>query len=419
MTLLDAWDFLDQLDLMAFVLLFWYVLVFDVSRYTLSVIAVIVDALMPGGHDARDDTPVSVLLVGFNEGPGLAASVRSLEEQTHGNMQIVVVDDGSTDDMAKTAQRLRREGRIDVFLRAEIRGGKASALNLGLSQCVHPIIVTADIDTSFDRDAIERLIAPFTDPSVGAVAGNLGVRNHAACTLATLQSMQYLVSISLGRRFTSIMGWLLIVSGAFGAYRREAVEMVGGWDVGPGDDSNLTTKVRRAGWDIRFAHDAWALTDVPEKVGALVRQQLRWNRSIIRNRLRKFRSVFNPLQANFSTRDAFAFANILFFQVMLSISFCAYLLWLLVFHNDIAGLVILTVSVLYVIEELVVLALAGLFYPRRASPRLLLYTPLATLFKSYFLRVVRCMACLDELVFRRSYEDSFYPSKVRNVVERF
>ena len=419
MTPVDAWQFLSQLDLAAFVLLFWYVLVFDVSRYTLSLLAVLVASCLPGRSGPAYRGPVSVLLVGYNEGDGLEASVRSLEEQTHGDMQIVVVDDGSTDDMARRAQALRRAGRIDVFLHAEIRGGKASALNLGFVHCQHPVIVTADIDTSFDRDAIERLVAPFGSPGIGAVAGNLGVRNVTQGTLATLQGMQYLVSISLGRRFTSMMGWLLIVSGAFGAYRREAVQTVGGWDVGPGDDSNLTTKVRRAGWDVVFAHDAWALTDVPVKTGALVRQQLRWNRSIIRNRLRKFRGVMNPFQANFSGRDVLAFANILFFQVLLSVSFCAYLLWLLIFQGDIAALIIITVSLLYVLEDILVLAIAGLVYPRRVTPGFLLFTPLTTLFKSYFLRIVRCVACVDELVFRRSYQDSFYPAKVRNAVEQF
>ena len=419
MTLLDAWSLLGQLDLTAFVFLFWYVLVFDVSRYTVSLLSVIIDTWLPRRRSVEYRGPVSVLLVGFNEADGLEPSIRSLEEQTHSDLQIVVVDDGSTDDMAKRAQDLRRAGRIDVFIRAGIRGGKASALNLGFGRCRHPVVVTADIDTSFDRDAIERLVAPFGEPLVGATAGNLGVRNESACTLATLQSMQYLVSISLGRRFTSMMGWLLIVSGAFGAYRRAAVEAVGGWDVGPGDDSNLTTKVRRSGWDVRFAHDAWALTDVPERVGALVRQQLRWNRSIVRNRLRKFRGVFNPRHANFLLQDALAFANILFFQVALSCSFIAYLLWLLLFHSDIAALIIFTVSLLYVFEDLVVLSIAGLMYPRRVSPRLLLFTPLATFFKSYFLRVVRCIACIDELVFRRSYEDPFYPTKVRNAVEQF
>jgi cellulose synthase/poly-beta-1,6-N-acetylglucosamine synthase-like glycosyltransferase len=170
---------------------------------------------------------------------------------------------------------------------------------------------------------------------------------------------------------------------------------------------------------VRFAHDAWALTDVPVKASGLVHQQLRWNRSIIRNRLRKFRSVFNPFNANFSFRDAGAAANILFFQVALSISFFAYLFWLVLFYPDIAPLVILTVNLVYVIEDLFIMGIGALLYHERVIPRMLLYSPLTTFFKGYFLRFVRLTAYIDELIFRRSYRDSFYPTKVRNNVEQF
>lgn len=416
----DAFTFLGQLDLESFVLLFWYLIVFDFGRYSLSIAAVIIERLLPSRKTEPYRGAVSILLVGHNEGPRLQKSVRSLEEQTYpGITQVVVVDDGSTDATARIGKRLKADRRIHTFVSTGIRGGKAAALNLGFRYCLHPVVVTADIDTSFDRDAVERLVQPFGDPTVGAVAGNLGVRNTFASTLTVLQSMQYLFSISLGRRFTSMMGWLLIVSGAFGAFRRAAIEVVGGWDVGPGDDSNLTTKIRRSGWDVRFAPDAWALTDVPVKMGQLVRQQLRWNRSIVRNRLRKFRSVFNPFHAHFALRDALAFFNILFFQVVLSVSFVAYLTWLMIVHTDVAPMVILTVSLIYMIEDLVVLCIAALFYRERVRLGMLLYLPLLTFYKSYFLRFLRVAAYIDELAFRRSYRDSFYPSKVRNSVDQF
>jgi cellulose synthase/poly-beta-1,6-N-acetylglucosamine synthase-like glycosyltransferase len=416
----DAIAFLAQLDLGSFVLLFWYLIVFDFGRYSLSLAAVIVERWLPKRASVPYRGPVSILLVGHNEGRRLEKCVRSLEEQDYpAATQIVVVDDGSTDGTAGVGRRLKTERRIQAFVGTGIRGGKASALNLGFRYCSHPVVVTADIDTSFDRDAIAKLVEPFGDPAVGAVAGNLGVRNTYASILTALQSIQYLVSISLGRRFTSMMGWLMIVSGAFGAYRRSAVQVVGGWDVGPGDDSNLTTKVRRSGWEVRFAHGAWALTDVPVTAGALVRQQLRWNRSIVRNRARKFRRAFNPFDAHFSLRDALAFSNILFFQVILSISFFVYLLWLLTAHTDIAALVITTVSVVYLLEDLAVLGIGSLFYGERVRPGLLLYAPLSTLYKGYFLRLVRVVAYVDELAFRRSYRDSFYPTKVRNSVEQF
>ena len=416
----DAVDLLLQLDLVSFLYMFWFFIIFDFSRYTLSALATAIAVLSERKrHYTPYKGPISVLLVGHNEGHALRASVLSLHEQTRQDLQIVVIDDGSTDDMAEVGQALHQQGLIDTFITASIRGGKASALNLGFSRCRHEIIVTADIDTSFDRDAIDKLCTPLSDPEVGAVSGNLGVRNSQASLLTSFQSIQYFFSISMGRRFTSFTDILMIVSGAFGAFRREAVVAVGGWDVGPGDDSNLTTKIRRAGWHVRFAHDAWSLTDVPTTVKSFTHQRLRWNRSLIRNRVRKFRSVFNPLSANFSMYDLLGTLNVLFFQVVLSISFVAYIIWLFWLYQGYALVIVIAINLIYLIEDLFVFSLVCIIYRDRQPLQLGLYVFGFWFYKGYFLRTIRLRAYLSELILRRSYKDPYYPRKVRQSVERF
>lgn len=415
-----ALDLLSQLDLMSFMLLFWHFVIFDFPRYSLSVIAVGLTALVDRRHrEEHWDGPLSILLVGHNEGDSLEAIVRSLEEQTRGELEIVVVDDGSSDDMARIGRRLQAEGRVSAFVATGLRGGKAAALNLGLTHCRHEVIVAADIDVSFDRDAIDQIVAPLADPTVGAVSGNLGVRNRDESLLTAFQALQYLISISVGRRFTSGFNALMIVSGAFGAFRRQAIEMVGGWDVGPGDDSNLTTKIRRAGWRIRFAPRAWALTDVPPTLLGFTRQRLRWNRSIVRNRMRKFRQIWAPRQAEFSFTDLLGTANILFFQVALSFSFVIYLVWLFWMLGDQAWIIVLTVTIIYVLDDLILFVIVARLYPEREPLKLGIYLVGFSLFKSYLLRFIRMTAYVDELIFRRSYQDPFYPAKVRRQVEKF
>ncbi|MBR9911549.1 MAG: glycosyltransferase family 2 protein [Gammaproteobacteria bacterium] len=419
--LADIVDIIQQLDFDSFFYMFWYFIIFDVPRYLLSLLAIMISLVVERKNKYPPlNLPVSFLLVGHNEADGLQRSVMSLAEQTHkGEVQIVVVDDGSADDTAAVAKRLRQQGLIDVFVSSGIRGGKAAALNLGLGFCQHEIVICADMDTSFDRDAVERLVSRFADPQTGAVAGNLYPRNGEYNLVTRLQAMEYLMSISMGRRFTSMMGILTIVSGAFGAFRKEALLAVGGWDVGPGDDGNVTNKLRRAGWRINFAHDAWAATKVPVTTAAYIKQRMRWNRSVIRYKLRKFRSAYNPGWDGFRGRDVIALSNVLFFQVVLTLSFFTYLFWLFYQMGESAFYVVGTITLVYLIEDMLTFALMCLIYRAREPERLGIYLLASTVFESYVARGVRFFAYLDELIFRRSFKDTFVPVKVKQVLERF
>ena len=281
----------------------------------------------------RTDFTFSVILAGHNEAKPCAPASKALAEQTIlaelGAIEVIVVDDGSTDRMLDVALDLQREGKIDKVLRLEQRGGKSAAVNLGLSVCTGDIVVISDIDTTFDRDAFAELLGYFADPRVGAVSGNLGVRNAYASLITRYQAIEYAIGISLGRCIQDVLGILSIVSGAFGAFRRAAIEQVGGQDVEVGEDADLTMKLRRAGWRIRFAPDAHALTDVPETVSALISQRLRWDRGLVTIWMRKFRGVFDPRQSTFRLIDVAALADVIGFQVLLALVFPVYLVWLL------------------------------------------------------------------------------------------
>jgi cellulose synthase/poly-beta-1,6-N-acetylglucosamine synthase-like glycosyltransferase len=421
MVMQSAIELLSQLDLWSFVHLFWFYVIFDLSRYLLGVLSVLLAAPWNRNEDSgtRSD-PVSVLLVGFNEAAALRRSVRSLHEQTHERLELILVDDGSVDDMRATGLELKKQGLIDKVISSGIRGGKSSGINLGIRYASHELISIVDIDTSFDRDAFEHLIAPMSDEQTGAVSGNLGVRNSNTRLMARFQCIEYLTSISIGRRFVSALGILSIVSGAFGVFRRSALEQVGGWDVGPGEDADITDKLRRAGWKICFAPHAWSMTDVPETLLGFTRQRLRWNRSVIRFRMRKYRGAFNPFSANFSFANMIAMSNILFYQVALSVSFYIYISWLFWTLGSSGALLILGATmIIYVTQGLLVYLVAHLLYGSRAPLRYMWYVPGHTLFSTFVQRGIRMLAYLDELVFRRSFHDPYVPTKVRSATEQF
>jgi cellulose synthase/poly-beta-1,6-N-acetylglucosamine synthase-like glycosyltransferase len=107
------------------------------------------------------------------------------------------------------------------------------------------IIVCVDTDSHLQPHAIWEIVQPLADPEVGAVAGTVLARNAETNLCTWLQAAEYLRTIFVGRMLSSRLGVLGIVSGAFGAFRREAVERLKGWDVGPGEDGDLVLRLRR------------------------------------------------------------------------------------------------------------------------------------------------------------------------------
>jgi cellulose synthase/poly-beta-1,6-N-acetylglucosamine synthase-like glycosyltransferase len=416
----NALVIIHQLDLGSFFSMFWHSVLFEMPRFLLAAFAVVSAELMRGARaPGRRGATVSVLMPGHNEGASLRAAVIGLREQTQKGMQIVVVDDGSTDNMADVGNALRREGLIDVFVYRGIRSGKSAAANLGLTYCTGDIVVIADIDTTFDRDGIARIVEPFSDPEIGGVAGNIAVRNADATMMTRFQAIQYLVSISLGRRVSDLFGIVFIASGAFAAFRREALLSVGGWEVGPGEDADITIKLRRAGWKVRFQPSAWALTDVPENFDALFKQRMRWNRSLVRVRARKFNAMFDPREPNFSCINALGTLDIIYFQALLPGSFYVYILWVFANYGAFAWVILSIVTTVYMLASLLSFTLAVAVSGHRGRWSLLPYVPGYTLFNAYVMRAIEVGAYIDELMFRHSYKDSYVPVRVQSQAERF
>jgi cellulose synthase/poly-beta-1,6-N-acetylglucosamine synthase-like glycosyltransferase len=235
-----------------------------------------------------------------------------------------------------------------------------------------------------------------------------------------MQAIQYLITISVGRVVSGWLNILLIVSGAFGAFRREVVEQVGGWDVGPGEDADLTLKSKLQGSKIGFAPRAVCLTEVPATISGFIKQQRRWNRSVIRYRIRKYASLLNPMQLEFDLWGFLGTLDILIYQVFLSYSFIIYLGWLFIYHRPIMLFVLASGYLLYLFNNALQLTIAWLLSERKAQDaRLFAYLPLYSFFSGYFLRFIRVFAYTEELLFRTSYSDPQVPQKVLDQTHRW
>ncbi|HEU4751902.1 MAG TPA: glycosyltransferase, partial [Armatimonadota bacterium] len=219
--------------------------------------------------------PVSVLIAAFNERPVIARTLHSILRSDYPSLGIVVVDDGSTDG---TADAVEAEFRDDprVRLVRKPNGGKASALNCAIQHARGSVLVGLDADTQIARTTVSLLVRHFARPEVGAVAGNVKVGNRVNL-LTRWQAVEYITSQNLDRRAYSFLNAITVVPGAVGAWRREAVQAVGGYLTDTlAEDMDLTWRMRRAGWRLVTESGALAFTEAPDHVHAFWKQRFRW-----------------------------------------------------------------------------------------------------------------------------------------------
>lgn len=356
---------------------------------------------------------VSIIVPGKNEGHHINKLVESLKEQTYQNFEVVVIDDGSDDQTEIICRNLERLGKIDYFIRNDVRGGKASAANTGLRFTKGEIIVHIDADCSYDRDAIENIVMPFFfDERIGAIGGNVQVRNYRDSLCATLQAAEYTDTISIGRIATSELGIYRVVSGAFGAFRREVLERVGGWDIGPGLDGDITVKVRKLGYRIHFEHTAVCQTSVPDTFPKLVKQRLRWDKSLIRFRLRKHSDVFLPTKS-FRWGNFISFVENVTYNLLLNIKWYFYIFDMAFNFTGLLPWIIPMNICLYTVNNYLKYVVFSVFRERKLEPKgyFLPYIPCLVFYFGYFLRIVRSIAYIQELFFKASYKDPWNPGK--------
>jgi poly-beta-1,6-N-acetyl-D-glucosamine synthase len=233
------------------------------------------------------DASVSILVPAFNEGPVIEAAIRSLLELDWPSFEIIVIDDGSTDDTYERARALEGTyGAATVRVVRKPNAGKASALNTGLVVASSPFVLCMDADSRLERDTLRKAMRHFANPRVGAVAGNVKVVNRG--TLWTrLQALEYIQGLNLPRRAQGFLRVVNIIPGPIGVFRRHVLAQVGGYDTDTfAEDADVTIKILGAGWQIVYEEGAVAWTEAPETVHELLKQRYRWTRGILQS-LRK------------------------------------------------------------------------------------------------------------------------------------
>jgi len=282
--------------------------------------------------------PISLIVPAFNESATIAPSVRSLLTLMYADYEVVVVNDGSTDDTLETLvaafdlepivrvptsnlptaavhtiyQGVRHSNLVVVD---KENGGKADALNVGLNYSRSALFCAMDADTILEPDALARIVRPFLEDATTVAVGGI-VRIANGCTidggsvddvrlprsmLVRFQVLEYLRSFLAARVGWNTIGATLIISGAFGAFRRSVVADAGGFDASTvGEDMELIVRLHRHCRDldrpyrIEFIPDPVAWTEAPETISQLSRQRDRWQRGLAQVIGRHRRMVMNP-----------------------------------------------------------------------------------------------------------------------------
>jgi len=265
------------------------------------------------------DCTVSILIPAHNEESSIKQSIEAALATSYPNKEIIVINDGSTDDTYEIAKKYISKGVKLLYIK---RGGsKADALNYGILYSTGEIIITMDADTVIEKYSIEGIVRKFDDPDVMAVSGNVRIKlgdDNIINTLTHLQKYEYQNIFDLSRQCLSILNILLLVSGAFAAFRREAINWEGRFSKDTlCEDLDKTLQVQKMGKKIVFAREAHAYTFCPNNLQDFIRQRNRWAYGQIKN-LQKHKNVF--LSSKYNTRFRLAMYDMVMMDVILNAS---------------------------------------------------------------------------------------------------
>jgi cellulose synthase/poly-beta-1,6-N-acetylglucosamine synthase-like glycosyltransferase/peptidoglycan/xylan/chitin deacetylase (PgdA/CDA1 family)/spore germination protein YaaH len=257
--------------------------------------------------------PVSIIVPGYNEEITANKTIESLLKTDYPDFEIIFVNDGSKDNTFEVVNKAYGKHPL-VQVLDKPNGGKASALNFGISHAKNAFVICIDADTQLKNDAVFHLMTYFIDEEIGAVAGTVKVGNtHNMIT--NFQSIEYITAQNMDRRAFDLINSITVVPGAIGAFRKSAIFNVGGFTYDTlAEDCDLTMRILKAGYIVKNCAEAIAYTEAPETVNMLLKQRFRWSFGVIQSFWKNKDALFNKKYKFFGM---IGMPNILLFQIIL------------------------------------------------------------------------------------------------------
>ncbi|MCQ2380672.1 MAG: glycosyltransferase [Victivallaceae bacterium] len=345
----------------------------------------------------QDDEHVkscTVIVPAYNEGSHVLDTIRSIvaSDFPKDKLEVIAIDDGSKDDTRRwLAQAAAENPGIVRTMFLDVNGGKKHALYLGVKHASGEIIVTVDSDSFVEPDAIRHLVAPFANPKVGAVAGNIRISNISSGIIPQMLDVSFAFGFEFMRCAQSFIGSVLCTPGALSAYRRSAMMPVldewlnqtfMGKPSAIGEDRAITSLILKKGYKVLFQNTAMAFTEIPSTYRRACRMLVRWTRSDVRENLSMMKVAFRRLsvldfslvglQINIVAFNLGVFLPVIFLPMSV--------VMLLIHYNDMAMMLgyAATMSMLWAV-------LPALIYARRYSISKSVYAFAYAVFSMFFL----------------------------------
>jgi len=350
----------------------------------------------PNINEFETTPPVSIIIPAFNEGKVIEKTIRSVLELSYSQKEIIVVDDGSRDDTLKIARFMEIDNPLRVISKKK-NGGKWRALNKGIASSKSDIIVCIDADTVLDKNAIQPLISHFIDSKVGAVAGNIKVGNRDNI-LTKLQALEYISNLNIQRRSEAFFGKVTVVPGPLGAFRKSIIKEVGFY---AGDtfaeDADLTLKILRAGYKIKYEPKAIGYTEAPMSVFDLAKQRYRWYRGFLQVIIKHKGMFFNPkygatglfmipwVSLNGLIFSWFNFFAGMWFFILLVNPFSGFLIDIRIYFFWFFFFLLIEITI----------SMYAIYVDVREKPKILIYIIIYKLFYGYLTNTIRILSQLE------------------------
>jgi len=232
---------------------------------------------------------ISILIPAHNEGKYLKKTIESILNCGYkGKKEIIVIDDGSTDDTPRIIEEFKKKKLIKPIRTNHI--GKSNALNKGLKLAKNDIVVTVDGDTKIEKGSLDKLLAPFSDKKVAATTGAIKVANPKKI-LTWFQRIEYLY-YSFYKHLCDRVNGVICASGTLCAFRKSCLRKGFNPNI-YSEDIDFTLDLIKKGYRISYTPEAIAFTHVPEKIKGLAKQRSRWCRGCIQVMKKHFDLFFN------------------------------------------------------------------------------------------------------------------------------
>ncbi len=242
---------------------------------------------------------VSIIVPVFNEGKVIKESIESLLNLDYNNYEIIIVNDGSSDNTKQIAESLvgyqqGKQNKVKISLINQPNLGKARALNAGIYYSKAEFVLCMDGDSQLSPESLKAAVRHFKDPKIGAVAGNVKVLNRKKF-FTDLQALEYIEGLNMARSAQSYVRLVNIIPGPIGLFRRAAIEQAGFYSSDTyAEDADLTLKILAKDWKIYYEPKAISYTQAPVTLQQLLKQRYRWTRGILQSLRKHKKLMINP-----------------------------------------------------------------------------------------------------------------------------